>query len=72
MDVVNERCCGLDIHKKSITAYAITPKGKEIQTFGTWSSSKMMLKTQLSHIDFLDQQIKILSEEVQQRMCNLL
>jgi hypothetical protein len=29
---------------------------------------KMMLKTQLSHIDFLDQQIKMLSEEVQQRM----
>ena len=29
---------------------------------------KMMLKTQLSHIDFLDQQIVILNEEVQQRM----
>jgi transposase len=29
---------------------------------------KMMLKTQLSHINFLDQQIILLNEEVQQRM----
>jgi hypothetical protein len=29
---------------------------------------KMMLKAQLSHIDFMDQQIKFLSIEVQQRM----
>jgi len=35
MDVVYNRCCGLDVHKKSITACAITPKGKEIETFGT-------------------------------------
>src|SRR3954468_3694989 len=28
----------------------------------------MMLQTQLSHIDFMDQQIELLSEEVQQRM----
>jgi transposase len=28
----------------------------------------MMLKTQLTHIDFLDQQIASLSEEIQQRM----
>lgn len=35
MDIVYNRCCGLDVHKKSITACAITPKGKEIETFGT-------------------------------------
>ena len=29
---------------------------------------KMMLKTQLSHIDFMDQQIELLSEEIQHRM----
>jgi hypothetical protein len=29
---------------------------------------KMMLKTQLSHIDFMDQQIELLSEEVRLRM----
>lgn len=43
MDVVNERCCGLDIHKKSITACAITSKGKEIQTFGTMTHDLIKL-----------------------------
>jgi transposase len=43
MDVVNERCCGLDIHKKSITACAITPIGKEIQTFGTMTHDLIKL-----------------------------
>lgn len=35
MQVIYDRCCGLDIHKKSITACIITPKGKETKTFGT-------------------------------------
>lgn len=42
MEVVHERCCGLDIHKKLIVACAIVP-GKErlpqrqVRTFGTMS-----------------------------------
>ena len=35
MQVVYERCSGLDVHKKSIVACAITPEGKEIRTFET-------------------------------------
>ncbi|MEK5027722.1 IS110 family transposase [Paenibacillus sp. FSL M7-1046] len=35
MEVFIERCCGLDVHKKSITACIITPKGKEIRSFET-------------------------------------
>lgn len=35
MEVIIERACGLDVHKESITACIITPKGKEIQTFST-------------------------------------
>jgi transposase len=36
MEVVYERCCGLDIHKKKIVACIITGRGKaEIRTFGT-------------------------------------
>lgn len=35
MEVVYERCCGLDIHKASITACVIVRGKKEIQTFGT-------------------------------------
>ena len=35
MLVVHDRCCGLDVHKKSITACLLTPEGKEIRTFST-------------------------------------
>ena len=40
MQVVHERCAGLDVHKKSVTACRIVPDRKggwkqEIQTFGT-------------------------------------
>lgn len=35
MQVVHERCCSLDMHKKSVTACCITPEGKEIRTFGS-------------------------------------
>ncbi len=35
MQVLYKRCCGLDVHKKTVTACAITPEGKEIKTFGT-------------------------------------
>src|SRR3954451_13795314 len=42
MDVVHERCCGLDIHKKLIVACAIVPGSggqarKQVRTFGTMS-----------------------------------
>lgn len=40
MDVVNESCCGLDVHKKTVVACVIRPGSggkpeKEIRTFGT-------------------------------------
>lgn len=35
MDVIIERACGMDVHKDSITACILTPKGKEIQSFST-------------------------------------
>lgn len=35
VQVLYERCCGLDVHKKSVTSCIITPKGKKIRTFGT-------------------------------------
>lgn len=43
MQVLYERCCGLDVHKKSVTACAITPEGKEIQTFGTMTGDIIAL-----------------------------
>lgn len=43
MQVVYTHCCGLDVHKKNVTACAITPKGKEIQTFGTMTDDLIKL-----------------------------
>jgi transposase len=43
LDVVSERCCGLDVHKKSITACIITPERKEIKTFGTMTGDLLAL-----------------------------
>lgn len=35
MQVVYERCAGLDVHKKTVAASVITPEGQETRTFGT-------------------------------------
>ena len=35
MKVLYERCCGLDVHKKSLTACALTPAGQQVRSFGT-------------------------------------
>lgn len=43
MEVLHERCCGLDVHKKSIMACIITPNGKEIRTFETMTRNLMEL-----------------------------
>lgn len=48
MDVVYERCCGLDIHKKVVVACLITPGAdgkpqKEIRSFGTMTSDLLEL-----------------------------
>jgi transposase len=46
MEVVHERCCGLDIHKKLIVACTIVPgRGgqpqKQLRTFGTMTTCNM-------------------------------
>jgi transposase len=48
MDVLYERCCGLDLHKKSVTACRLTPGSsgqvvKEIRTFGTMTGELLAL-----------------------------
>ena len=35
MQVLIERACGLDVHKKTITEWGLRPQGKEIRTFCT-------------------------------------
>jgi transposase len=43
MRVVHERCAGLDLHKKTVKACAITPEGEETQTFGTMTADILVL-----------------------------
>jgi transposase len=43
MEVFYSHCCGLDVHKKNITACIITPEGKELKTFGTMTSELLNL-----------------------------
>jgi transposase len=35
MQVMYERCAGLDVHKKTVVACVLTPEGQETRTFGT-------------------------------------
>ena len=48
MQVVYSRCAGLDVHKKTVVACAITPKEsggchQEIKTFGTMTTDLLAL-----------------------------
>ena len=44
MEVVNPRCCGLDVHKKTVVACVITPEKKETRTFSTMTNDLFKLK----------------------------
>ena len=48
MEVIYRRCAGLDVHKKTVVACAITPKNqggwqKEIKTFSTMTADLLNL-----------------------------
>jgi transposase len=54
MEVVHERCCGLDIHKKLIVACAVTPASggqprKQVHTFGTMTDELQQLSADGEH-----------------------
>lgn len=48
MDVINPRCCGLDVHKKSVVACVITPDRRETRTFSTMTRGLLELKDWLT------------------------
>ena len=53
MDVVYARCCGLDVHKKTVVACLITPGAggraqKETRTFGTMTEDLVALAAWLA------------------------
>jgi transposase len=43
MRVLHERCAGLDVHKRSVTACIITPDGQEIRQFGSATNELLRL-----------------------------
>jgi transposase len=43
MRVVYERCCGLDVHAKTVVACLLTPGRKEIRTFSTMTEDLLYL-----------------------------
>ena len=48
MDAIYERCCGLDIHKRTVVACMVVPGSgrqtrKEIRTFGTMTDDLLAL-----------------------------
>jgi hypothetical protein len=47
MQVVHERCTGLDVHKRTVVVCVIVPKGREVHTFGT------MTRELLEMVDWL-------------------
>jgi len=47
MEVIYERCCGLDIHKASITACVIVGREKEVRTFNTMTDDLLQLTAYL-------------------------
>lgn len=49
VDVVHERCAGLDVHKQTVTGCVITPEVRETRTFGTMTAPLLELVAWLQH-----------------------
>jgi len=43
MKVLYERCAGCDVHKDGITVHVVVPEGQETRTFGTTTSTLLIL-----------------------------
>lgn len=43
MRPIYERCCGLDVHKKTVVACRLTPEGSQTRTFGTMTDDLVRL-----------------------------
>jgi len=48
MEVTYQRCCGIDVHKKTLTACVITPEAQEIRTFSTMTNELLLLSDWLA------------------------
>src|SRR5687767_7687562 len=43
MEVLYERCVGLDVHRDTVVACLIAPEGRELRTFGTMTEDLLAL-----------------------------
>jgi hypothetical protein len=55
MEVINERCCGLDVHKKRVVACVVTPEGQETHTFSAMTQGLLgladwLVEGQITHV----------------------
>jgi transposase len=48
MQVIHERCCGLDVHKRTVVACVQTPSSRQTRTFGTTTTALTELSAWLS------------------------
>jgi len=54
MNVVHERCCGLDVHKATVVACRLTPGRKEVRTFPTTTRGLLALADWLAEAGITD------------------
>jgi transposase len=47
VQIIYERCCGLDVHKKMVTACVMTPAGRQTRTFTTMTPGLLRLADSL-------------------------
>lgn len=51
MNVIYERCCGMDVHKKTIVACVLSGRKKETRSFSTMTASLLSLIDWLKSVD---------------------
>ena len=51
MEVLYPRCCGLDIHKKEVTACVIISGKRETRNFSTMTNDLLKLKAWLDELE---------------------
>src|SRR3979411_2987201 len=51
MRVVHERCCGMDVHKRTVVACVLGPDGQQTRTFGTMTRDLLALAEWLRSLD---------------------
>jgi transposase len=51
LEVIYPRCCGLDVHKKTVVACVTTPEGRDTRTFATMTKDLLLLADWLAHCE---------------------